>query len=144
MQTNARATPTAAAALRPVNATVMSKRQLQVAETIKRNFSIVLQQEGVYVYGAEPLVTVTEVQPTPDLSLAKIYVSVWNTDDKQSVILQMEEEHQRLKSALAHRIRRHVRRIPEISFYLDETLDEMNRVENLFDRLYEDNQLPKE
>ncbi|MFK8164646.1 MAG: 30S ribosome-binding factor RbfA [Lewinella sp.] len=119
-----------------------SKRQRQVAEMIKRNFSIVLQQEGSYIYGAQPLVTVTEVHPTPDLSQCKIYVSIWNTDNKQAVILQMNEEHQRLKSGLAHRVRKHIRRIPEISFYIDETLDEMNRVETMFDRLYEEKQMP--
>lgn len=111
---------------------------------IKRNFSIVLQQEGPYIYGAQPLVTVTEVQPTPDLSQAKIYVSIWNTDNKQAVILQMEEEHQRLKASLANRLKRHIRRIPAISFFIDETLDEMNRVETLFDQLYDEDQMPQE
>jgi ribosome-binding factor A len=111
---------------------------------IKRNFSLVLQQEGSYIYGTEPLVTVTEVHPTPDLSQAKIYLSVWNTENKQAVLLQMEEEHQRLKSSLAHRLKRHIRRIPAISFYIDETLDEMHRVGNLFDRLYREDQMPNE
>lgn len=120
-----------------------SKRQRQVAEMIKRNFSLVLQQEGSYIYGPQPLVTVTEVHPTPDLSQCKIYVSIWNTDNKQAVILQMNEGHQRLKAALAHRVRKHIRRIPEIAFYIDETLDEMNRVETIFDRLYNENQMPK-
>ena len=107
-----------------------SKRQRQVAEMIKRNFSIVLQQEGSYIYGPHPLVTVTEVHPTPDLSKCKIYVSIWNTDNKQAVIMQMNEGHQRLKAGLAYRVRKHIRRIPEISFFIDETLDEMNRVED--------------
>lgn len=120
-----------------------SKRQRQIAEMIKRNFSIVLQQEGSYIYGAEPLVTVTEVHPTPDLSLCKIYVSIWNTDNKQAVIMQMNEEHQRLKSALAYRIKKQMRRIPSISFFIDETLDEMTRVESLFERLYDDEQMPE-
>lgn len=111
---------------------------------IKRNFSIVLQQEGSYVYGTEPLVTVTEVQPTPDLSQAKIYLSIWNTDNKQAVLLQLEEEHHRLKSGLAHRLKRHIRRIPDIAFFIDETLDEMNRVETMFDQLYESDQMPQE
>ncbi|MCX8211432.1 MAG: ribosome-binding factor A [Bdellovibrionota bacterium] len=121
-----------------------SKRQRQVAEQIKRNFSIVLQQEGSYVYGPSPLVTVTEVHPTPDLSQCKIYVSIWNTDNKQAVIMQMNEEHQRLKNALAQRIRKQIRRIPTISFFIDETLDEMTRVETLFDRLEDEGQLPNE
>lgn len=109
---------------------------------IKRNFSIVLQQEGSYVYGAQPLVTVTEVHPTPDLSQCKIYVSIWNTDDKQAVIMQMNQDHQRLKAGLAHRVRRHIRRIPDISFFIDETLDEINRVDTMFDKLYDEDQMP--
>ena len=112
-----------------------SKRQRQVAELIKRNFSAVLQSEGPYIYGAEPLVTVTQVHPTPDLSQCKIYLSIWNTENKQEVIMQMNAEHHRLKQGLAHRIRRHVRRIPAVTFFIDDTLDEMNRVENLLDGL---------
>ena len=119
-----------------------TKRQRQVAELIKRNFSIVLQQEGVYIYGTQPLVTVMEVQVSPDLSVGKVYLSIWNTDNKQAVILQMEEEHARLKSALAHRLRRQLRRLPELSYFIDETLDEMNKVDNIFDRLYADEQMP--
>ena len=58
--------------------------------------------------------------------------------------MQMNAEHQRLKNSLAQRIRKHIRRIPSISFFIDETLDEMNRVETLFDRLEDEGQLPKE
>lgn len=123
---------------------VENKRQGQVAALIKRNFSQVLQTEGSYIYGTEPLVTVTEVKVTPDLSLAKIYVSVWNTENKQAVILQMEQEHDRLKQGLAYRLKRQIRRIPNFSVYLDETLDEMYRVDKMFDQLYRDGQMPKE
>lgn len=121
-----------------------TKRQRQVAELVKRNFSMVLQQEGSYLYGPEPLVTVTGVKVTPDFGLAKIYLSIYNTENKQAVILQMEEEVVRLRQALAHRIRKHVRRIPEIAFYIDDTLDEMYRVNALFDRLRKDNQMGEE
>lgn len=121
-----------------------TKRQRQVAELIKRNFSSVLQSEGSYVYGTEPLVTVTEVHPTPDLSQCKIYVSVWNTESKEEVIVQMNREHHRLKQALAFRIRKHIRRIPAITFFIDETLDEMNKADDLIEGLYETGGLPEE
>jgi ribosome-binding factor A len=111
-----------------------SKRQLQVAELIKRNFSMVLQQEGNYIYD-DALVTVTNVKVTPDLSLAKIYLSVYNTDNKQAVLLKLEDQHHRLKQVFSQRIRRHIRRIPEFAMYIDETLDEMYRLDALFDRL---------
>lgn len=116
----------------------VSKRQLQVQETIKRNFGVVLQQEGSYIYGSAVLVTVTNVKITPDFSQAKIYLSVYNTENKQAVILQMEEEYHRLKQALANRIKKHVRRIPEFQVFLDETLDEMYRLNELFSKLDKD------
>jgi|APTNR8051073442_1049403.scaffolds.fasta_scaffold03650_3 ribosome-binding factor A len=116
-------------------------RQRQVAELVKRNFSLVLQEEGAYIYGAEPLVTVTSVKMTPDLSEAKIYLSVYNIDHKQGVLLELEEELTRLRQSLAQRLRRQVRRIPDIALFLDDTLDEMYRVDELFTRLYAENQM---
>lgn len=121
-----------------------SKRQLQVAEIIKRNFGVVLQQEGGYIYGLDVLVTVTSVKITPDFSQAKIYLSVYNTENKQAVILQLEEEYHRLKKGLSARIRKHIRRIPEFQVYLDETLDEMYRLNVLFNKLEKDKQMGSE
>lgn len=109
---------------------------------VKRHFSEVLRTEGVYIYGAEPLVTVTEVTVSPDMSVANIYLSIWNTENKQAVLLLMEEEHQRLKQAMAQRVKRHMRRLPVMTFFQDDTLDEMYKVDNLFDRLYQEGQMP--
>ncbi|RMF25288.1 MAG: 30S ribosome-binding factor RbfA [Bacteroidetes bacterium] len=112
-----------------------SKRQRQVAEIIRRHFGMLLQQEGAYIYGPEPLVTVTNVKMTPDLGLARIYLSVYNTDNKQAVLLEMEDAYPRLKQALHGRIRKQLRRMPELEFFLDDTLDEMERVNRLLDSL---------
>ena len=62
-----------------------SKRQLQIAEIIKRNFGQVLLAEGIYIYG-DALVTVTGVLVSPDQSQAKIYLSVYNNIDKEAII----------------------------------------------------------
>lgn len=118
-----------------------TKRQRQIAELVKRNFGVLLQHEGGYIYGHEPMVTVTSVKMTPDLSLAKIYLSVYNTENKQAVMLSLEEERHRLRQGLAHRLKRQVRRVPDVAFYLDDTIDEMYRVDAMFDKLYRDNQM---
>ncbi len=118
-----------------------TKRQLQVAEMVKRHFSMVMMEEGPYIYDKGIMVTVTSAKMTPDLSMAKIYLSVFNTDNKQAVMLQLEDELPRLHQALAQRLRRHLRRMPEISLFLDDTLDEMYRVEHLFEQLHKDNQM---
>jgi ribosome-binding factor A len=104
---------------------------------------MVLQQEGSYIYGSSVLVTVTRVKMTPDLGLAKIYISVFNTEHKQEPLLLLEEEKVRLRQILGGRIKKWVRRIPDIDFYLDDTLDEMYRLGDLFDRMEADNQMGK-
>lgn len=115
-------------------------RQKQVGELIRRNVSIILREEGSYIYG-DALVTVTNVMVSPDMSQAKVYVSVYNTEEKQAVVLMIDEQITRIRQALAHRIKKHVRRIPEIFFFLDDTLDEMFRLNSLFDKLEAEDQM---
>lgn len=120
-----------------------TKRQLQVAEQVRRAMSEVLNQEGRYLFD-DALVTVTQVKMSPDLGLAKVYVSVYNTDSKQGVVLSLEEEKVRVRQSLAHRLRKHMRRIPNLDFYLDDTLDEMYRLNDLFNKMHNDGQMGSE
>lgn len=115
--------------------TMESRRQLQSGELIKRHFSTVIREQGAYIYGSEPLVSVTKVMMSPDLGLAKIYLSVYNTEDKNAVLLMIREEKTRLKQQLTNRIRKHVRRIPKVDFYLDDTLDEMYKIDELLNSI---------
>lgn len=116
-----------------------TKRQKQVGELIRRHFGTVLFQEGNYIYG-NALVTVTNVKMSPDMGIAKIYLSVYNTDNKQEVMLMMEENMFHLRQALSQRIKKHVRRIPHVAFYIDDTIDEMYRVDALINKI----DVPKE
>jgi ribosome-binding factor A len=118
----------------------MTKRQRQVAEIIRRNLSVVLQQEGTYIYG-DALVTVTNIVLTPDMLNAKIYLSIYNTENKQAVLLMMREEKNRLQQGLAQRVRNQMRRVPRIAFYEDDTMDEMYRINDLFKKLEDEDQL---
>jgi len=103
-----------------------TKRMNQIAATIQRELSIVLQQEGTYIYG-RALVTVTSVNMTPDLGLARVYLSVY-----------IQHEVKRLRQGLAHRVKRQMRRVPLLEFYEDDTLDEMYRLREIFDQLDSD------
>lgn len=109
-----------------------SKRQKQTAEIIRRHFGHVLQQEGTYIYG-DAFVTVTKVMVSPDISMAKIYLSIYNVNNKQLVIDKVSQHASQLKKYLGIRVRKHIRRIPELYFYIDDTLDEMFRVNKLLD-----------
>lgn len=108
-----------------------SKRQLQVCEMIKRNFAPVFQEHGTYIYNTA-FVTVTSVKVTPDLAQAKVYLSIFNAEDKDDVLRRINNHTHVLKQALAARIKNQIRRIPQIHFYFDETIDEMFKVDALF------------
>ena len=77
----------------------------------------------------------TDVKMTPDLRLAKIYVSIFNTDDKEMVYNLLLKNTASLKYELVKRIKKHVRRIPEINIYRDDLLDEMYRIDDMLDNL---------
>lgn len=124
------------------NQDMQSVRQRQVGETVKRHFSMVLQQETSYLEVEDnALITVTNVKMSPDLSIAKIYLSIYNADNKQGVLLELQENYSRLKHALASRLKSHMRRTPDFEMFLDDTLDEMYRLNALFDRLEEQDQM---
>ncbi len=111
-----------------------SKRQLQLGELIKRSFAPIFQEQGPYIYGAA-FVTVTYVKLTPDMAQAKIYLSIFNTEDKELVLKKVINHTHVLKQALASRIKNQVRRIPQVFFYFDETIDEMYKVDVMFKNL---------
>lgn len=123
---------------------MQTKRQLQIQEIIKRHFSEVLRQEAQYIIEDDAFVTLTKVYVTPDLALAKAYLSVYNTEDKESVISLLSAQSFHLRKILGNRLAGHLRRIPELELILDDTLDEMHRLNKLFDRLHEENQMGEE
>jgi len=123
-----------------------SVRQQQTESMLQREFSAVLRAEGSYIYGSQALVTVTGVKLTPDFGEARFYLSVFNRMDKQNVIIELDDNITRLRQQLANRVRKKIRRVPVISFYLDDTLDEMYRLNSLFDQIGtdEDNEIEKD
>ena len=120
-----------------------SIRQRQTAETIRRHIGTVFQKEGSYIYGGA-FVTVTKVYVSPDISISKIYLSVYNTKDKAGVIQKINDNMHLIKKNLAFRIKKHVRRVPNIMFYIDDMVDEMYKVDSLLNNLRSRGQMGEE
>lgn len=120
---------------RPDTHIMESIRQKQIGELIRRYFSMILSEEGINIYGRDKLVTLTGVKMTPDLLVAKLYISVYGTENKQEVILELEDNHTRLRQALASKVGKQMRRVPDIELFLDDTVNEMYRVDNLLNRV---------
>ena len=118
-----------------------TKRQKQVAELLKRHFSMVLHEEAPNICGRQVLITVSHVKISPDLTSARIYLSIFGTENKQEPLLMLNEELRTLRSKLAQRIKKLVRIIPEVTLFYDDTVDEMYRIDDLMKRLNEEGQM---
>ncbi|MEQ1746042.1 MAG: 30S ribosome-binding factor RbfA [Saprospiraceae bacterium] len=115
-------------------------RQKQVGELLRRFFGMILTEEGSLIYGRDKLVTVTGVKMSPDLLIAKVYISVYGTENKQEVILELEEHYPRLRQSLGNKVGKNMRRVPHMEFFLDDTVDEMYRVDALLNRVHDEDE----
>ena len=113
----------------------MSIRTEQVAELIQREVASILQRE--FSDQLPPMVTITRARVTPDLSIAYIHASVMGDTEEQrkATFKQLEALTPQVRDILASRIRHQLRTVPELKFFLDESLQKAKRMESLFDRI---------
>lgn len=120
-----------------------SRRQLKVASLIKEAFTEILTREGKKIYG-KAFVTVSNVKITSDLLLARFNLSIYNTENADAVVEKFNEHKFELKRALSEKLRHHIRRIPEIEFYKDETMDYVFHMEDVFKRIKQEDEKLKQ
>jgi ribosome-binding factor A len=82
------------------------------------------------------LVTVTKVRLSPDLKIAKIYISVFDKTKREVVVEKLDEIKGFIRSELAQRVK--IRFVPEVHFYIDDTLDYVEKMENLFRKIHKE------
>lgn len=107
-----------------------SKRQEKISKLVQRSLGEVFQRETRHLFG-QAMITVTEVFVTKDLGLAKIYISLFATDDKDALFNKIEESNSEIRGLLGNKIGKQVRKIPELKFYLDDALDQIDRIDEL-------------
>lgn len=113
------------------------KRQKQIGGLIQEEINFIFQRLGLNMINGG-MVSISSVKITPDLLEARIYVSVFNADDKKQVLKKIEEKAWEIKRELAARVKNQLRRIPELKFFLDDTLDQVFKMEELFKQIKTD------
>ena len=111
----------------------MSIRQDKISSLIKRDISIFFQRNGS-VYCPGGMVSVTVVRMTPDLSLAKVYLSVFGTDKKKEVIEAIKKDASRVRKEMGSALGKVLRAIPEFNFYLDDSLDYAEKIDSILNK----------
>jgi len=107
-----------------------NRRQQKVARLVQRALGDIFQKEGSFLFGSA-LVTISRVYVTPDLLIARVYVSIYNVKDTDEVFGLIEFQKKEIRKLLGNRLRHQLRRIPELEFYKDDSLDEVYRLEKL-------------
>lgn len=111
----------------------MSIRVERLGALIKKDLGEIIQREfqpeGTFV-------TVTNVRVTPDLSIAKVYLSVFAPGrDNEAVYEFIDERISQIRYKLAGRVKNQVRKIPELHFFADDTAEYVSKMENLFKKV---------
>lgn len=119
-------------------------RQEKIAKMLQKEFGDIFLIYARNIKGI--LISVSEVRITSDLSIARIYLSIFPNDKANEIIKRIESDAKALRYELGRRLKNHLRIIPELTFYLDESIDKLSRIdeilkadEHLHDDFEEDN-----
>lgn len=107
-----------------------SKRQQRIQKLLQKDLGIIFQLEMPAII-PNAMITVTKVYITPDLGLAKIYLSIFATKDKRAVLDTIHKHAKEIRRKLGNRIRHQLRVVPELQFYEDDSLDYIERIDDL-------------
>lgn len=105
-------------------------RQLKYAGLIQKDLSEIFQRDVRHLIG-NAFVTVTGVEVSPDLGFAKIFISLMMVEDKKRFMTTLDNHKKEIRKALGNKIGKQVRIVPEIAFFLDETQDQAQKIEDL-------------
>jgi len=109
-----------------------STRQLKVSKLLQRDLGEIFQQESRNLFKGA-MITVTKVHVTPDLSLAKVYLSLFAIENKDGLLGEIQNHNREIRYKLGQRIGKQVRVVPELQFFLDDSLDYIDNIEKLLD-----------
>ena len=113
------------------------KRQKQVAGLLNKELSDIFQRLGISMMDGG-MVSISSVKITPDLYEARIYLSFFKIDDSFAALKKIEERAWEIKKELTARVRHQLRSMPVLTFYIDDTLDYVDKIEKLFKDIKKD------
>jgi len=117
-------------------------RQLKVARLVQKAISQIFIKEGVGIYG-HCMVSVTTVRISPDLSVARIYISIFGASPKD-VINNLNQHKPRIRYWLGNEVKKQLRIIPELAFFHDDSADYAEKMDRIFDQIHRKNDAEEE
>ena len=121
-----------------------SKRQAKIARLIQKELSEIFRKQTSALGGV--LVSVSAVRVSPDLSVAKAYLSIFPSDKSAQILENINKQAKTVRYELAQNVKDVLRKCPELQFYLDDSLDYIENIDRLLGphkELSEEEKLPE-
>ena len=107
-----------------------STRQLKVAREIQKDLAEIIRSKGMAAFGGA-MVTVSDVRVSPDLSLAKVFVSIFPSEKAEAVMQTLQDNVRAYRGELGRIVAKQLRIVPELAFLLDTSLDYAEHIDEL-------------
>lgn len=117
-------------------------RQAKISRLLQKELSEIFRKQTAKIRGS--IVTVTTVRVSPDLSVAKAYISVFPSDKGEAVLESVRKSAQSIRYELAKIVRYQLRKTPELSFFLDDSMDYLENIDSLLGKPRQDTETKAE
>lgn len=111
-----------------------SKRQQKFAGVIQKDLAAIFQREGMN-YLPNTMVTITKVRVTPDLAIARVFLSFFNSANNALALNTVKTHAGEIRYKLGARIKDQARVVPQLEFFIDDTSDYVERMDKIFDKI---------
>jgi ribosome-binding factor A len=105
-------------------------RQNKIARLIQKDLGMIFQQQSRNLFGGA-MITVTKVSVAKDLSIARIYISIYGPKDKEALLEEIRSHTRTIRRELGNREHNQLRIIPELHFFIDDSLDYIDNIDHL-------------
>jgi ribosome-binding factor A len=112
-----------------------STRQQKYAKLIQKELSEIFQRDKRGILDTA-FITIADVRVSPDLGIAKVYISMMLAKDKQKTLEKINLRKKEVRKALGDKIGKQVRVVPELIFYIDEVEENAQRMDDLLKNLH--------
>ncbi len=113
-----------------MNSNGESLRQQKVGAQLQRDISDIFTREASSI-AQGVLVSVTKVRMSPDLALAKVYLSVFPFDKSEATLVRVKAASATIRGALGNKVRNQLRIVPELAFFIDDSMEYVENIERL-------------
>ncbi|WP_234733630.1 30S ribosome-binding factor RbfA [Tellurirhabdus bombi] len=108
-----------------------SKRQQKVSRLLQKDLSEIFQRDARHLFN-NAFITVTNVRISPDLAIARVYLSFLVVKEKEALLEAIRERSRTIRQQLGDRVRHQLRIVPELHFYFDDTAEYAAKMDALF------------